>query len=161
MMRTVKREGSNDHIIIMLHGTGGKADSLFNLGHFIDPNATYIGVEGDVMENGMRRYFERYPDGSFKLKSLAEASHKLHQTILKIVGDNKGKQISVMGYSNGANILINLLKEYENIPIHDALLYHPSPVRSERPFKTQKNLKVFITSGANDPFINDSACAAM
>lgn len=154
MMRTITKQGTNNHLIIMLHGTGGSADSLFSIGEIIDPMATYIGIEGEVLENGMRRYFERYADGSFKLKSLAEATSKLFKTINKIILENPDKTITLVGYSNGANIALNLLKEYEKLNINNALLYHPSVVRPEIAYQKQNDLNILITSGHNDPFID-------
>ena len=155
MMRTVIHKGNNDHLIILLHGTGGSAESLFNLGEYLDKEATYVGIEGEILENGMRRYFERYADGSFKLKSLAKETQKLHTTILKVLKENTHKPVTILGYSNGANIALNMLKEYENLPFDYALLYHPSPVRAELPYQKQETLKVLLTSGHNDPFISE------
>lgn len=155
MMNYVIKEGNNKHLQIMLHGTGGSADSLFNIGEFIDANSTLVGIEGEVLENGMRRYFERYPDGSFKLKSLAQATQKLEKTITEILKKYPDYTVSIVGYSNGANIALNLLKEYENIAIDNALLFHPSPVRVDTQYLKQDRIKVLITSGKNDPFISE------
>ncbi len=155
-MKYVTKEGSNKHLQIMLHGTGGSADDLFSIGEYIDADSTLVGIEGEVLENGMRRYFERYPDGSFKLKSLAQATQKLEKTITKILKDYPEYTVSLVGYSNGANIALNLLKEYENIQIDNALLFHPSPVRVDVPYLKQDRLKVLITSGKSDPFISES-----
>lgn len=155
MMKYVTKEGSNKHLQIMLHGTGGSADDLFNIGNYMDAESTLIGIEGEVLENGMRRYFERYPDGTFKLKSLAQATQKLEKTISEILKNYSDYKITLVGYSNGANIALNLLKEYENMALDNAILFHPSPVREDVAYKEQARLSVLITSGKNDPFISE------
>lgn len=151
-MKLAKREGLNKHLIIMLHGTGGSASDLFGIGEILDSEATYIGIEGEVMENGMRRYFERYSDGSFNLESLAAASHSVYDEIIAIQNEYSDYNITVIGYSNGANIFTSVLKTFANVPVDAAILYHPSAVLEGTPFKTQ-TLDILITSGDNDPFI--------
>lgn len=155
-MRHVKKVGSNNRVFILLHGTGGSADSLFDIANFIDEEATLIGFEGQVLENGMRRYFERYPDGTFKLRSLAEATEDLYASMNTVLDEYPDAEVVLMGYSNGANIALNILKEFENVKLDYAILFHPSPVRMDVPFKTQNDLKVLITSGQNDPFISEA-----
>ena len=155
MMKHSIHNGSNDHVIIHLHGTGGDAAGLLGLGQMIDPNATLIGIDGDVFENGMRRYFKRYPDGSFDLESLHENTQRLYDTIQHVLTHYMldGYTISVLGYSNGANIAQNLIKEHA-VTINNLILYHPSPTRMDVPFKKQENLRVFMTGGKQDPFIS-------
>ncbi len=154
-MRNVRKDGSNKRVFILLHGTGGSADSLFDIASYIDQDATLIGLQGEVMENGMRRYFERYPDGTFKLKSLAKATSDVYETLNEILKDFEGYEVVMMGYSNGANVMQSLLKTYENIGLDYAVLYHPSETLVDERFKVQDNLKVLVTSGKNDPFISD------
>lgn len=154
-MINVRKDGSNKRVFILLHGTGGSADSLFDIASYIDQDATLIGLQGEVMENGMRRYFERYPDGTFKLKSLAKATSDVYETLNEILKDFEGYEVVMMGYSNGANVMQSLLKTYENIGLDYVVLYHPSETLVDVPFKVQDNLKVLVTSGKNDPFISD------
>lgn len=157
-MKYVENKGSNNHLIITLHGTGGEATDLFGIADYIDPLASKVGFQGEVSENGMNRYFGRYPDGSFDLKSLKSGTDNLYASIFKFIEDHhyKNHMVTILGYSNGANIAKNLLKEFENLEIDNALLFHPSPITPEIGYKNQKNLNVFITSGANDPYISES-----
>ncbi len=155
-MRHIKQNGTNQHVIITLHGTGGSASDLFQIGQYLDPNATLIGFQGEVSERGMARYFARHHDGSFDLRSLAQATYDLDESLNEVLDkyELNNHKITLLGYSNGANLAINYLKEFENIPVNVALLYHPSPGRSDVEFKKQDDLKVLITSGANDPYIS-------
>lgn len=153
-MKTIIKKGTNEHIIFLLHGTGGDASSLIDLGRIIDPNATLVGVEGTVLEQGMRRFFKRYPDGTFDLDSLKEATIKLHQHIQKILEVHGfiNHRVVLLGYSNGANIAINLWKEFETT-FHLGLLFHPSLGRGDVDFQPQSNLALFFSKGDQDPFI--------
>lgn len=105
----------------------------------------------------MARFFKRNPNGSFDLRSLAEATYDLKDTISEIIEKNNFSEhkISLLGYSNGANLIVNYLKEIDNAPVDYVHLYHPSPGRIELEFKPQNNLKVLMTSGKNDPFISE------
>ena len=154
--------GQNKNVFILLHGTGGDAKSLFDLATYIDPDATLIGIEGEVTEQGMKRYFARYSDGSFDLESLAAATAKLQETIADLLAryTTEDRRVILLGYSNGANIAVNLLKEYET-DYDLALLLHPSPGRSRVLFKKQAKLRALITSGANDPYISEEEFAVL
>ncbi|MHC5268786.1 alpha/beta hydrolase [Enterococcus sp. LJL98] len=157
-MKHIQIPGKNKHVLILLHGTGGSASSLFEVGQFIDPEATMIGFQGEVEEQGMARYFARYHDGTFDLRSLASATYDFQDTLKKVIKQYQleNHEITVIGYSNGANLALNVLKEFEQAPFHRAFLFHPSPVRPTIPLKAQKDLQVLLTSGANDPYISEA-----
>lgn len=157
-MRHIHKPGKNNHVIVTLHGTGGSATDLFQIAQFIDQEASLIGFQGEVREMGMARYFARHADGSFDLRSLAEATYDLLASLQEVINqyDYQNHKITLIGYSNGANLAINLLKEFENVPLNHAVLYHPSAGRIDVDFKKQENLKVLLTSGANDPYITES-----
>lgn len=154
-MKYTIHPGSNQHVIIHLHGTGGSSAGLFGLGQMLDPDAILVGIDGAVMEHGMRRYFARYPDGGFDLESLRDNTTVLNDIINKIIEEHNFQdyKISMLGYSNGANIAQNLIKTYD-VKIDNLILYHPSPTRMDTPFKKHDNLKVFMTGGDHDPFIS-------
>lgn len=156
-MKHIKIDGSGDLVLFLLHGTGGNKESLLSIGQYVAPDATLIGLDGTVMEQGMRRYFARYADGSFDLESLKEGTDLLQQTMTELIDryELSNKKIGILGYSNGANLAVNLFKEYET-DYDYAFLLHPSPGRAEAPFRSQKQLKVLVTSGANDPYISEA-----
>lgn len=157
-MRLAEKSGNNRHLIIMLHGTGGSAEDLFSIGNILDANATFVGIEGDVLENGMRRYFERYPDGSFNLESLTVETKKVAEVIKELISKYPDYRKTIIGYSNGANILTSIFKTYENLDLDNAILYHPSVTLEGQPVLAQK-AAVLLTSGLNDPFITQEGFA--
>lgn len=158
MMKETIRRGMDKHVIITLHGTGGTATSLFELAHFLDPDATKIGFQGEVNENGMSRYFARYPDGSFDLLSLDKATKDLYESLHESLEKYslKDATVTLIGYSNGANLAKNLLKEYIDLPLDALLLFHPSQITPDKVFKKQAHLDVFMTAGKMDLYVTES-----
>ena len=157
-MKYVLETGKNNHLIITLHGTGGSATDLFDIAKLLDKNATVIGFEGAVLENGMRRYFKRFPQGGFDLENLSTNTKILYNSINKAIEKHnlKNSIITVIGYSNGANIAKNIFKEFDNIKINNAILFHPSVINPSKDYQRQSNINVLITYGKNDPYINKS-----
>lgn len=155
--------GNNNHVFVLLHGTGGSASSLFEIARYLDPEAALLGFQGAVEEAGMARYFARYQDGSFDLRSLASATQDLFDSLQKVREQNEltTKKLTLLGYSNGANIGINLLKEFAELPLERAVFLHPSTVRPAVAFQVQPQLKVLLTSGENDPYVTSQQFAAL
>ena len=147
---------SGENTFIMLHGTGGHEDDLLSLVHLIDPDASALGILGDVLENGLARYFKRYPDGRFDEADLKVQTEKLYHQIQHLLNKYNidPKHVTVLGYSNGANIFINLLKTYQT-DFKNAILLHPSSVAKGTAFKKQPNLAIFSSFGKQDPFISE------
>lgn len=154
-MKHIRKEGSNNKLIILLHGTGGDSASMLGLADAVDPEAHVLGIDGDVFENGLRRYFARYADGSFDEESLEKATEELYQTI-ETLREQYGLtdcRVALMGYSNGANLAVHLFKRYET-DYRYGILLHPSAGLADVPFKPQPDFTVLITSGNNDPYIS-------
>lgn len=122
--------------LLLLHGTGGTEHDLIPLASRIDPEANVLSVRGNVLENGMPRFFRRLSEGVFD-----EAAEKYSFDRQNIVA---------IGYSNGANIAGSLLFHYSDA-LAGAILHHPMVPRRgvKLPDLTGKN--VFIGAGTNDP----------
>ncbi|MCA9766266.1 MAG: dienelactone hydrolase family protein [Carnobacterium sp.] len=82
----------------------------------------------------------------------------MYDSILEIAEEVSpaNKKITVIGYSNGANLAKNLLKNFSDLPISTFLLFHPSPINSDKKFKRQSGVNVLITSGKNDSYSSES-----
>jgi predicted esterase len=145
---------SSGRTLLLLHGTGADEFDLLNLGRALDPNANLISPRGLVDENGMNRFFIRFPDGSFDEESIKENVDELAEFVRKAsvhYGFSLENLVAV-GFSNGANTAGALL------------VLHPDTVSAIVAFGTTKAFsnspatpdlrgkRVFIANGEIDPY---------
>ncbi|MEH7013205.1 alpha/beta hydrolase [Neobacillus niacini] len=136
---------------LMLHGTGGNELDLLPLAGMIDDEASVLSVRGNVLENGMPRFFRRLAEGVFDEEDLIFRTTELNEFLddAAVKYDFDRDNIIAIGYSNGANIAASLLFHYQN-SLKGAILHHPMvPRRIDLPDLTGKH--VFIAAGTNDP----------
>lgn len=158
----MRMAGTNNEVFILLHGTGGDEQSLVPIARYLDRDATLIGVRGNIEEQEMFRFFARYPDMTFDLKSLMKETKLLYEGIEQALKDYglENHRVTLIGYSNGANIALNMLKEYKT-SYERAILFHPSNGRPEVAYKPQPQIDMLITYGENDPFLTADDFAAL
>lgn len=154
MMHHVYVKGNSDHVIILLHGTGGNEHDLLTLSNYIDQDATKIGIRGRILESGMPRYFKRLSPGIFDTENLIEESHWLKKTIESLCDQYElnDKKLHVLGYSNGANIASSLNFHYPQLFL-TSLLFHPMLPFETFDYPPLKHQNIFIAAGKNDPIV--------
>lgn len=141
-------------IFITLHGTGGDETNLLPVAEVLNPDFGAIGIRGNVVENGMNRYFKRKAEGVYDLEDLAIRGQELKHFILELADkyNFSTEQVILLGFSNGSNIAINLLLQDDN-PFKYAMLLAPMyPVEIEEN-KDLSNLEVFLSMGEYDPIV--------
>ncbi|WP_338471407.1 alpha/beta hydrolase [Niallia sp. XMNu-256] len=153
-MKHIFQKGKNPEkpTLLLLHGTGGNELDLLPLAGMIDAEANVLSVRGNVLENGMPRFFRRLAEGVFDEEDLVFRTNELNQFLDEAAekyGFDQGNVIAI-GYSNGANIAASLLFHYRDA-LKAAILHHPMVPRRgiELPDLTGKS--VFIAAGTNDP----------
>jgi predicted esterase len=151
--------------LLLLHGTGGDERDLLPLGAQLLPGARLLGVRGQVLENGMPRFFRRIAEGVFDEADIVVRAASL-AAFVRAAADSYGfdpGHVTAIGYSNGANIAAALL------------LLHPGVLRQAVLFRTMVPLeptvppllggvRVLLAEGALDPIIpreNAARLAAM
>ena len=138
--------------LLLLHGTGGNEADLVPLAARIDADASVLSVRGNVLENGMPRFFRRLAEGVFDEEDLIlrtkELNEFLDEAALKYEFDRQN--IVAIGYSNGANIAGSLLFHYQNA-LKGAILHHPMVPRRGITLPDLTGTPVFIGAGTNDP----------
>ncbi len=146
-----KGEDSTRPTLLLLHGTGGNEHDLVGLGKEIDGAANILSVRGNVLENGMPRFFKRLAEGVFDLEDLQFRTEELKNFIDESAKNYEFDRDNVVaiGYSNGANIAGNLLFEYENV-LKGAILHHPMVPRRGVEIPALPGAPVFIGAGKND-----------
>ncbi len=109
-MKAIYQQGAADApVLVLLHGTGGDEQSLLEVGKALDPQASLLGIRGNVLENGMPRYFKRL-EGVYDEADLALRGDELADFIRQAAKEyNFISPSGTGGYSNGANIAIRLL----------------------------------------------------
>jgi len=148
----IKKDASQT--IILLHGTGGDETDLIPLGEFIDSNASLLGIRGNVLENGMTRFFKRLSFGVFDQENLKIEAKNLYQFILKsseTLSFDLNK-VTILGYSNGANILAYMMMHYQ-MPIKLAIMLHPMVPSNERPTVNNYDTYALMTAGTQDTMV--------
>lgn len=142
----------NQGTFILLHGTGGTEHDLLDVAKELNENYNVLSIRGAVQENGMNRYFKRLAEGLYDEQDLAIRGTEL-LTFIEEMSQTHDFDLAdavFVGFSNGANIAINLLLK-DQAPYKKAILFHPMyPVTV-----TYKNdlaqLNVFVTAGTQDP----------
>jgi len=153
-MKHIFRKGSDASrpTLLLLHGTGGNEFDLLSLAEKIDPQASVLGVRGNVLENGMPRFFRRLAEGVFDEEDLISRTKELNEFLDDAARqyDFDREHILAIGYSNGANIAASLLFHYDKA-LAGAILHHPMVPRRNMDLSHLDSTPVFITAGTNDP----------
>ncbi|OIK17198.1 carboxylesterase [Bacillus sp. MUM 116] len=147
---------------LLLHGTGGNELDLLPLAGRIDEEASVLSVRGNVLENGMPRFFRRLAEGVFDIEDLIFRTKELNE-FLDEAAEKYGfdrNNIIAIGYSNGANIAASLLFHYQNA-IKGAILHHPMVPRKGIDLPDLSGKNVFIAAGTNDPICSPMESAEL
>ncbi|MED1469952.1 alpha/beta hydrolase [Bacillus salipaludis] len=138
--------------LLLLHGTGGTELDLLPIAGRMDDEANVLSVRGNVLENGMPRFFRRLAEGVFDEEDLIFRTKELNE-FLDEAAEKYGfdrNNIIAIGYSNGANIAASLLFHYQNA-LKGAILHHPMVPRRGIELPDLSGKSVFIAAGTNDP----------
>lgn len=138
--------------LLLLHGTGGTEQDLLPLAELIDPAASVLSVRGNVLENGMPRFFRRLAEGVFDIEDLVFRTNELHEFLKQAAKDYgfNPDHIVAVGYSNGANIAGSLMFHHQKA-LKGAILHHPMVPRRGIDIPALTGIPVFIGAGRNDP----------
>jgi len=138
--------------LLLLHGTGGNEQDLLPLAGRIDEKAAVLSVRGNVLENGMPRFFRRLAEGVFDEEDLVFRTNELNEFLDQAAVEYKfdRQNIVAIGYSNGANIAGSLMFHYHDA-LRGAILHHPMVPRRGIQLPDLCGKPVFIGAGTNDP----------
>ncbi|MCM3041106.1 alpha/beta hydrolase [Paenibacillus motobuensis] len=153
-MRHIFQQGSdtNAPVLLLLHGTGGNERDLLPLAQIISPSSSVLSVRGNVLENGMPRFFRRLTEGVFDEEDLIFRTKELNDFLNQAAAEHQfdRSNIVAVGYSNGANIAGSLLFHYKDA-LRGAILHHPMVPRRGIELPQLSGIPVFIGAGKNDP----------
>ncbi|KPJ22973.1 alpha/beta hydrolase [Streptococcus phocae] len=151
---------ANGPTLILLHGTGGNEESLLSVAEFLNPTANLLSLRGSVNENGALRFFKRHAEGQFDVADLEKRGQEL-LAFLKEAAKTYHFDLAeavLVGFSNGANIAINILLA-DNSPLKKGILFAPMyPVDTSHLTQEKPDTKVFLSMGTNDPIVPITDC---
>ncbi|TDK39292.1 alpha/beta hydrolase [Rhizobium deserti] len=137
-------------ILFVLHGTGGDENQFFDFGSRLLPGATVVSPRGDVSEHGAARFFRRTAEGVYDLDDLVRATERMSEFVEAHRDKYESSTVLGLGFSNGANILANIMIEKPGL-FEAGVLMHPlipfKPVRRN----SDSPAHVLITAGEHDP----------
>ncbi|WP_431028278.1 alpha/beta hydrolase [Lysinibacillus sp. LZ02] len=150
-MQHIFEQGTKDITLLLLHGTGGTEHALLGLAKEIDAEANVLSVRGQVVENGMPRFFRRIAEGVFDMEDLRFRTDELYDFVksASVQYGFDASKIVAIGYSNGANIAGNLLFRHQH-SLAGAILHHPMVPDREATMPNLQDVNVWIGAGTND-----------
>jgi len=153
-----KIKDNNDSLtFILLHGTGGNEDDLIPVGQMLSSSASLLSPRGNVLENGMPRFFKRLAEGVFDMEDLKFRTKELADFVKDASNTysfNLNKTIAV-GFSNGANIAASLLLSYPET-IKGAILFRAMIPFIPENMPDLSGKKVLLSAGTFDPIVSKS-----
>lgn len=138
--------------LLLLHGTGGTERDLLPLAAAVDGDAAVLSVRGNVLENGLPRFFRRLAEGVFDIEDLEFRTKELDAFLNDAAAEYGFDRSNVwaIGYSNGANIAASLLFHIAG-SLRGAMLHHPMVPRRDIALPDLAGMDTFIAAGRNDP----------
>src|ERR1700736_1748243 len=102
---------STARTLLLLHGTGGDENDMIPLGRDLDRGAALLSPRGNVLENGMPRFFRRLVAGAFDEADVIRGGNGLADFVGAAAAHYEfdPRQVTAVGYSNGANIAAAVL----------------------------------------------------
>lgn len=147
-------------IFFVFHGTGGDENQFFDFASRLLPEATIVAPRGDVAEHGAARFFRRTAEGVYDMADLARATVKMAAYVKGLAAEHKASAVLGLGFSNGANILANVLIEAGDL-FDASVLMHPLIPFVPRDNAMLEGAKVLITAGERDPIAPVSLTTAL
>lgn len=146
----LKAGASGKPILFTFHGTGGDENQFFDFAARLLPEATIVSPRGDVSEHGAARFFRRTGEGVYDMADLARATEKMAAYVSGLAAEYGASEILGLGFSNGANILANVLIEHGDL-FDAAVLMHPLIPFQPKDDARLEGRRVLITAGERDP----------
>ena len=153
---------ANAYTLLLLHGTGGNERKILPLASSFGSDMNILSFRGNVVENGMRRFFKRNRYGSSDEQDLEFRANEL-LFFLKELSLTKGFDLTKvigLGYSNGATMLGAILVLFPDF-FAGIILFRPmQPFGFIPNLKNQKTIPLFFSAGKKDDNVEPEETAA-
>ncbi len=147
--------GSN-RTLLLLHGTGGDEKDLLPIGQALDDQANILSPRGKVSENGALRFFKRLAEGVLDRDDLKLRSAELGEFLVECskIYHFDLNEVWAVGFSNGANIALNLLATNPKV-LSKAILLRPTSLTALPDVVSNlSNSLALVLSGVADTMVH-------
>jgi phospholipase/carboxylesterase len=147
-------DGVAGRVLLLLHGTGGDENDLVPIGRDLDPSAALLSLRGNVLENGMPRFFRRLAEGVFDEEDVVRRANELADFIPTAAAKYEfdPETLTAVGYSNGANIAAAVLLLRPGV-ITSAILFRAMVPIKPAATPHLAGTRALICTGTHDPII--------
>ena len=141
-------------VLLLLHGTGGDENDLLPLGGMLLPGAALLSPRGQVLENGMPRFFRRLAMGVFDEEDLVRRTGELADFVAAAARHYgfDANAVTAAGFSNGANIAAALMLLRPETLRRAVLLRAMVPL-SQPPRPDLSGRAAFLAAGRQDTMV--------
>ena len=152
--RFVPGQPGSSRVLLLLHGTGGDESSMLTLGREFDPKAAHLSPRGQVLENGMPRFFRRFAEGVFDEEDVRRRTVELADFVIAAASEYgfHPADVTAVGYSNGANISAAMMLLRPEVLSAAVMLRAMVPL-SDSPVNDLTGKRVLISSGQSDSIV--------
>lgn len=147
-------DGTNSHLLVFFHGSGGNKDSMLFLRQQLDPKASVLSFDGSWGQGRERRFFAPLIDGQLDLVDF-EMHLSAFLDFWQDLDIQPYQQVTFVGFSNGANFIMGLLTKQSNLA-DNYILLHPSALGYAFPMENSR-AEVLFTLGQNDQLVDQVA----
>jgi len=151
--RFYQPEDPDGSVVLLLHGTGGNESDLMPLVHRAQPRATLLGLRGRAEEDGVRRWFKGFAITGFDQDDIRGEAAALNAFLERVVPGYglDPDRLTVLGYSNGANLAGAVMALYPQA-IRRAALIRAMPVLDHLPEVDLSASEILVLNGTRDLF---------
>lgn len=168
MTNYVFKAGNNNLApLLLLHSTGGDEHQLLAIADQIAPTHPILSIRGRINQQGSNRYFKLRGSGgftkaNFDLDSLNEESSWLADEIVRLAKKHEIKlqNMIALGYSNGANVAINMLLK-GTYQFDKVISFHGMQLETIPQPQQVGQAKIFLSYAKNDPIIPENEFALL
>jgi len=145
---------ANAPTLLLLHGTGGDEHDMVPLGRLM-AGANILSPRGQVLENGMPRFFRRLAEGVFDVDDVKRRAGDLADFIGAAAAHYRfdPARVVAMGFSNGANIASATALLRPGV-LKGALLLRAMVPFEPDPVPALPDFRVLISNGSSDPMVS-------
>lgn len=144
-----------DHgpVAITLHGTGGNEQESVQLGQVLLPGQPILSPRGQVVEQGMNRWFARAAEGVFDVDDVIYRAGQLAGFLADAVDQYglSGRPLVAIGFSNGANIAQATALLHPNAVNTVVAFSGMYPFGDRDPVTDATGVSIFSAGGDSDP----------